>query len=203
MPAINSSVFRFNKQAAALDVSATDLYNALLADAEKQSSNWDLQGRQANLWKQFGRHLIWQYFLSFFLALISVQVIFHKTCLMQVVRIPNKFLEPSRYVLWQSCLWQAQWTCWNHSILSTILPFLKLLKLSETQWIHRRCAPFYSSVVESSSFWLNSTPNKYLKRAANFMNVWNPNITVPNGPNIMGMMQVRNWRQVKLISDSE
>ena len=58
MPAINSSVFRFNKQAAALDVSATDLYNALLADAEKQSPDRDLQGRQADLWKQYGRHLI-------------------------------------------------------------------------------------------------------------------------------------------------
>jgi len=48
---------RFNKQAAALDVSATDLYNALLADAELQPPNWNLQGRQANLWKQLGKSI--------------------------------------------------------------------------------------------------------------------------------------------------
>lgn len=48
------SHFRFGDHAAALDVSATDLYTALLADAEIQSPNWNLQGRQANLWKQLG-----------------------------------------------------------------------------------------------------------------------------------------------------
>ncbi len=30
------------------------LYNALLADAEDQPPNWDLQGRQANIWKMLG-----------------------------------------------------------------------------------------------------------------------------------------------------
>jgi hypothetical protein len=47
-------MFRFSDHAAALNVSATDLYTALLADAEIQSPNWNLQGRQANLWKQLG-----------------------------------------------------------------------------------------------------------------------------------------------------
>jgi hypothetical protein len=56
---------RFNKQAAALNVSATDLYNALLVDAEVQSPNWNLQGRQADLWKQLG-----VYFFSFFTTLL-------------------------------------------------------------------------------------------------------------------------------------
>ena len=42
---------RYHDQASALNVSATDLYNALLANAEKQPPNWDLQGRQANAWK--------------------------------------------------------------------------------------------------------------------------------------------------------
>lgn len=32
----------------------TSLYEALLADAEDQPPNWDLQGRQANIWKTLG-----------------------------------------------------------------------------------------------------------------------------------------------------
>ena len=43
--------FRFSEQAAALNVSADALYAALIADAEDQPPNWDLQGRQANIWK--------------------------------------------------------------------------------------------------------------------------------------------------------
>jgi hypothetical protein len=45
------SMPRYHDQASALNVSATDLYNALLANAEKQPPNWNLQGRQANAWK--------------------------------------------------------------------------------------------------------------------------------------------------------
>jgi hypothetical protein len=48
-----SSLLRFHDQVNALNVSATDLYNALLADAEKQPPNWNLQGRQANAWKKY------------------------------------------------------------------------------------------------------------------------------------------------------
>lgn len=50
---------RFHEHVDFLNVSATDLYNALLADAELQPPNWDLQGRQANIWKLLGtnRHL--------------------------------------------------------------------------------------------------------------------------------------------------
>lgn len=54
-PILGEFFVKFNKQAEALNVSPTDLYNALLADAEIQSSNWNLQGRQANLWKQLGQ----------------------------------------------------------------------------------------------------------------------------------------------------
>lgn len=43
---------RFHEHAAALSVSPEDLYNALLADAEIQPPNWNLQGRQANIWKE-------------------------------------------------------------------------------------------------------------------------------------------------------
>lgn len=45
---------RFHEHVDSLNVSATDLYNALLADAELQPPNWDLQGRQANIWKLLG-----------------------------------------------------------------------------------------------------------------------------------------------------
>jgi hypothetical protein len=45
---------RFHEQAAALNVSPDDLYNALLADAEVEPPNWNLQGRQAGVWKQLG-----------------------------------------------------------------------------------------------------------------------------------------------------
>jgi hypothetical protein len=37
-----------------MNVSPEDLYNALLADAELEPSNWNLQGRQAGAWKQLG-----------------------------------------------------------------------------------------------------------------------------------------------------
>ena len=45
---------RFHEHAAALNVSADDLYTALLKDAEEQPFNWDLQGRQVDDWKKFG-----------------------------------------------------------------------------------------------------------------------------------------------------
>ncbi|KAI5118656.1 hypothetical protein M0805_002576 [Coniferiporia weirii] len=53
-PILGEFFVKFHEQADALNVSATDLYNALLADAEDQPPNWDLQGRQANIWKILG-----------------------------------------------------------------------------------------------------------------------------------------------------
>ena len=44
---------RFEKQAASLNVSASSLYAALIADAENAPPNFDLQGRQVNTWKQY------------------------------------------------------------------------------------------------------------------------------------------------------
>lgn len=64
---LNVVLSRFNKQAAALKVSATDLDNALLADAEIQLPNWNLQGRQADLWKQLGTYYIYTTLLMPFL----------------------------------------------------------------------------------------------------------------------------------------
>ncbi|TFK55634.1 glycoside hydrolase family 92 protein [Heliocybe sulcata] len=53
-PILGEFWVKFYKYAAALNVSGTDLYNALLADAEVQPPNWDLEGRQVNVWKSLG-----------------------------------------------------------------------------------------------------------------------------------------------------
>ena len=37
-----------------MDVDPEALYNALLADAEHQPPDWNLQGRQVNIWKSLG-----------------------------------------------------------------------------------------------------------------------------------------------------
>jgi len=49
---------RFYDHATALNVSADALYNALLADAEDQPPNWNLQGRQTAVWKQYSQKII-------------------------------------------------------------------------------------------------------------------------------------------------
>lgn len=52
-PILGEFFVKFHEHASALNVSADDLYTALLADAEEQSPNWNLQGRQTTAWKQF------------------------------------------------------------------------------------------------------------------------------------------------------
>ncbi|KAG7094587.1 hypothetical protein E1B28_005412 [Marasmius oreades] len=52
-PILGEFWVKFHEQATALNVSGDDLYNALLADAESEPPNWNLQGRQANAWKTF------------------------------------------------------------------------------------------------------------------------------------------------------
>ncbi|THG98109.1 hypothetical protein EW026_g4015 [Hermanssonia centrifuga] len=56
-PILGEFFVKFHEHADALNVSASGLYAALLADAEDQPPNWDLQGRQANTWKALGMHL--------------------------------------------------------------------------------------------------------------------------------------------------
>ena len=46
--------FRYHDHANALSVPADALYDALLADAERQPQNWNLQGRQIDTWKSLG-----------------------------------------------------------------------------------------------------------------------------------------------------
>ena len=49
----NHSFCRLQDHVAELNVSADDLYTALLADAEEQPPNWNVQGREANAWKEY------------------------------------------------------------------------------------------------------------------------------------------------------
>ncbi|KAF9531262.1 glycoside hydrolase family 92 protein [Crepidotus variabilis] len=53
-PVLGEFFVKFSKQAKDLQVSPDDLYNALLADAEKQPPNWNLQGRAVDLWIKYG-----------------------------------------------------------------------------------------------------------------------------------------------------
>ena len=48
---------RFRNRLEKLNVDPEALYAALVADAEVDSPNWDLAGRQANIWKKFGMKL--------------------------------------------------------------------------------------------------------------------------------------------------
>ncbi|KAI5894878.1 uncharacterized protein SCHCODRAFT_02495315 [Schizophyllum commune H4-8] len=52
-PILAEFLVKLQDHVAALDVSADDLYTALLADAEEQPPNWNVQGREANAWKEY------------------------------------------------------------------------------------------------------------------------------------------------------
>ncbi|PBK91992.1 glycoside hydrolase family 92 protein [Armillaria gallica] len=45
---------KYQNHTSSLGVSDKDLYNALLADAENTPPNWNVQGRQADVWKELG-----------------------------------------------------------------------------------------------------------------------------------------------------
>ncbi|KAL1948229.1 hypothetical protein VTO73DRAFT_12304 [Trametes versicolor] len=53
-PILAEFFVKFHEHAKDLSVPADALYSALLADAELQPPNWDLQGRQVNIWKTLG-----------------------------------------------------------------------------------------------------------------------------------------------------
>ncbi|KAI0365413.1 glycoside hydrolase family 92 protein [Pilatotrama ljubarskyi] len=53
-PIVAEFFVKFHEHASDLSVPADALYQALLADAELQPPNWDLQGRQVNIWKTLG-----------------------------------------------------------------------------------------------------------------------------------------------------
>ncbi|GLB36560.1 putative glycoside hydrolase family 92 protein [Lyophyllum shimeji] len=129
-PILGEFFVKFHEHAAALGVSTDDLYNALLADAENEPPNWNLQGRQANAWKQFNY-------------------------------IPQDMFAPGG-----ANTKQASRTLEHAFNDFAIAQVAKVLGKTEDA-------------------------QKYYKRAGNFANIWNPNITVPGAPDVLGMVQPR------------
>ena len=68
-PVLGEFFVKYGKQAKSLGVSPEDLYTALLADAEKLPPNWNLQGRQIDVWKSLGEPI----YLLF--SLLSVELL--------------------------------------------------------------------------------------------------------------------------------
>ncbi|KAF8624708.1 hypothetical protein AX17_007039 [Amanita inopinata Kibby_2008] len=129
-PIVAEFFVKFADHAAALGVSADDLYNALLADAETESPNWNLQGRQADAWKLLGY-------------------------------IPDDMFSPGG---------------------------------ANTRQVSRTLEYAFDDFTISQvakALGKGDDAKKYLQRAGNYINVWNPNVTMPNYPDIKGMMQLR------------
>ncbi|EGO04001.1 glycoside hydrolase family 92 protein [Serpula lacrymans var. lacrymans S7.3] len=129
-PILGEFWVKFSEYASTLNVSSTGLYNALLADAEDQPPNWDLQGRQATAWKQYNY-------------------------------IPQAIYQPGG---------------------------------ADTKQVSRTLEyAFGDFAISQVSKLLNETADatKYVQRAGNFRNVWNPNITLPGYPEVTGMVQNR------------
>ncbi|KAG6909314.1 hypothetical protein DXG01_001113 [Tephrocybe rancida] len=127
-PILGEFYVKFYKYAEALNVNTEDLYNALLADAENEPPNWNLQGRQANAWKKYNyipQDIFAPGGANTKQVSRTVEHAFNDFCISQVARVLGK-TEDAR---------------------------------------------------------------KYAQRAGNFANVWNPNITVPGGPGVIGMFQ--------------
>uniref|UniRef100_A0A0W0FVN3 Glycoside hydrolase family 92 protein n=1 Tax=Moniliophthora roreri TaxID=221103 RepID=A0A0W0FVN3_MONRR len=122
---------KFHDYAKTLNVSGDDLYNALLADAELQPPDWNLQGRQANTWK----------LLNY---------------------IPHDIVDSNGA---------------NSKQVSRTLEHA-----------------FGDFVIAQVAKVLGHTEDvqKYNQRATNYLNVWNPNVSVPDAPAIKGMMQPRS-----------
>ncbi|KAG6810816.1 hypothetical protein H0H92_010206 [Tricholoma furcatifolium] len=129
-PILSEFFVKFHQQAAALNVSADDLYNALLADAEDQPANWNLQGRQADAWKQFNY-------------------------------IPQDMFSPGGANTKQAS---------------------RTLEHSFNDFGISQVAKILGKTDDAA---------KYAQRAGNYANLWNPNITVPGGPGVIGMIQPR------------
>ncbi|KAI0752421.1 glycoside hydrolase family 92 protein [Daedaleopsis nitida] len=135
-PILAEFLVKFQSQAKDLSVSADDLYKALLADAELQPPNWDLQGRQANVWKTIGY-------------------------------IPSDVFERSG-----TNSKQVSRTLEYAFDDFTISQVAKALgKTSDA----KKAIPLIG----------------YAQRAANFLNVWNGNVTFPGNDDIVGFMQPR------------
>ncbi|KAJ7096562.1 glycosyl hydrolase family 92-domain-containing protein [Mycena belliarum] len=129
-PILAEFFVKFSDHAAKLGVSSKHLYSALLADAEDQPANWNLQGRQADAWKEKGY-------------------------------IPSDTTYPGG---------------------------------ANTKQVSRAIEYAFDDFAISQVAKVlgkKSDAKKYVTRAQNFHNSWNPNITAPGVSNVAGFMQPR------------
>ncbi|KAF8267730.1 glycoside hydrolase family 92 protein [Lactarius quietus] len=132
-PILAEFFVKFQNQAASLNVSAESLYAALLADAEKAPMNFDLQGRQVGVWKQY--HYI-------------------------PVDSPRNI---------------------GGSVHARVVS--RALEYAFDDFTISQVAKTLGSRTDAA---------KYAERAGYFVNNWNPNVTMPDGPpSVVGMMQPR------------
>ncbi|KII83240.1 glycoside hydrolase family 92 protein [Plicaturopsis crispa FD-325 SS-3] len=131
-PILAEFAVKFAPQAATLNVSLDALYTALLADAELTPPNWDLQGRQAGVWKTYNF-------------------------------IPQDIYEDGGAPTKQ--------------VSRTLEHAFNDFTISQVARVLGR----------------GDDAAKYAQRAGNFVNVWNPNTTVPGVSSgvVQGMMQPR------------
>ncbi|THU97168.1 glycoside hydrolase family 92 protein [Dendrothele bispora CBS 962.96] len=128
-PILAEFFIKYQNQAEDLGVSVDDLYAALIADAEDTPKNWNIQGRQADIWKEKGyipSDTTYRGGANTKQVSRSIEYAFDDFAISQVAKLLGK--------------------------------------------------------TEDAA--------KYAARAGNFINSWNPNITVPDSnPNITGFFQ--------------
>ncbi|KAJ6582482.1 glycoside hydrolase family 92 protein [Mycena vulgaris] len=124
-PILAEFFVKFSDHASKLGVSAKDLYTALLADAEDQPPNWNLQGRQADVWKE--KDTTYPGGANTKQVSRALEYAFDDFAISQVAKVLGKAADAK----------------------------------------------------------------KYASRAQNYLNSWNPNITVPDVSDVAGFMQPR------------
>ncbi|KAG5640175.1 hypothetical protein DXG03_000730, partial [Asterophora parasitica] len=129
-PILGEFFVKFHEHVKALGISADDLYGALVADAENEPPDWNVQGRQADAWKKYNY-------------------------------VPQDNGAPGGASTKQAS---------------------RTLEYAFSDFSISQVAKVLGKADDAQ---------KYAKRAGNFINVWNPNITVPGGPGVIGMVQPR------------
>ncbi|KAJ6613163.1 glycoside hydrolase family 92 protein [Mycena sp. CBHHK59/15] len=124
-PILAEFFVKFSDHASKLGISANDLYTALLADAEDQPPNWNLQGRQADVWKE--KDTTYPGGANTKQVSRALEYAFDDFAISQVAKVLRK----------------------------------------------------------------SADAKKYVSRAQNYLNSWNPNITVPDVSDVSGFFQPR------------
>ncbi|CEL59327.1 putative glycosidase Rv0584 OS=Mycobacterium tuberculosis GN=Rv0584 PE=3 SV=1 [Rhizoctonia solani AG-1 IB] len=99
-PILAEYYVKWGSRSSELGVSNDDLYSALVTNAEKQPDNWNLQGRQTEVWKQYGYVPadIWEPSgANTKQASRSVEYAFGDFCISQVAKGLNKTEDHQKY----------------------------------------------------------------------------------------------------------